>query len=721
MKVQIKKIIRGYSDKHETQLFINKYIEGCELEYIFKDKGIEKPTYEEILKYQETITSSFRLSKEAILTDVEMWLGGELSNTQEIAEIITAILNKSYTQGLSETILKNIYIRILIAIKSKFLDLIKNRGNLLYLRKPDKYEFLILTVLGELGVNILIMDTDNSEEIEYLCTNIFEVQQGPIQETLDYKKIEIKRKQLNSMNNVVNKWFNFNNCKTYEDYLAVLNTEIPHRREGDNWKTLNLEIAGVPDKEDTYPILVNSVIQKAKALGRKYVIFEDGIYNPKFEENQAFDSSFNLKTITPFDILGPYPIFNKSSMQVEVNNYIEELIEKRQFIVENQKENYIKVLYIWLIRYLNMFYMDRRLDKVPLIVVWGTINQREQEFIGLLSLLPIDIVHFSPNTQDMYKELATQEIFKVKFGQTSDKFKTFPKNNTINKVETVAYRAERELDTLLYTDTEGLYRPNQFKDVESVVLKTTYDEIGILWNQEAKYRPSFETLGNLVKLGTIFAKINGVPGNNKEEYLDKTRQLITGETLIYQKFPFNTGIIDPTMSDFIRQVVYKNKIDFEKIKASKYYNYGVYSQETQELIIRKTEQLLILDWCNGEVQNLIYKVIEVVFTLPTDMVQLIHNYDFTTKIPKLIAFSGDTGICSLEDSIIIMFLKLIGFDILILAPTGYRLIEHYIKPILFNDITVGDYDFSLHDVDITSEIKQKKGIFKNFLIFRGGK
>lgn len=718
MKAQIKKIIKGYNNKQETQLFVDRFIEECRPEYIFKGNGIEKPSYEEILKYQEVVRFPFKLDKDSILRDIEAWLRGELDNIKEIADIITIILNECHIGGLSETILKNVYIRILIAIKSKFLKVIKEKGYILYLRTPDKYEFLVLTVLEELGVNILIMDIGSRQEIEYLCSNKFEVQEGNIKDILNYNKIEVKEKGLKIVSNIVNKWYNFNNCKTPEDYLDVLNNQVGNRQEGNTWKTINLEIVGVPSDEDNYPILVNSVIQKSKALGRKYLVLENGIYNPKFEENEKFNLNYNPKTINASNILKSYPLFNKSSIQVEVDNYINQLIVKRQFTVESQKENYIKVLYIWLIRYLDIFFMERKLEKMPLAVIWGKVNQREEEFIALLSLFPIDIIHFSPNIQDTYKDLSMEEVFRVRFGESSDRFELFPKNNIINKVATVAYNAERELDTILYTGTEGLYRPNQFKNIAPVVLKTTYEEIEILWEQQAKFRPSFETIGNLVNVGTIFAKVNGIQDNKKQEYLDRIKRMINSDTIVYQKLPFTTELADNTMSSFVRQVIFNKKVDFEKIKKSPYYKYGVYSEETQELIISKIEQLLTLDWCNEEVRNLIYKTIETIFTLPTDIVQLIHSYDFTSQIPKLILFSGDTGVCSLEDSIVIMFLKLVGFDILVLAPTGYRLIEQYIKPGLFNNINIGEYDFSLQTIDITSkrEVKPRRGIFKN--IFR---
>lgn len=41
---------------------------------------------------------------------------------------------------------------------------------------------------------------------------------------------------------------------------------------------------------------------------------------------------------------------------------------------------------------------------------------------------------------------------------------------------TVAYQAERELDTILYQDT-GIYRNQQYQNASVINLKTTYEEI----------------------------------------------------------------------------------------------------------------------------------------------------------------------------------------------------------------------------------------------------
>ena len=87
------------------------------------------------------------------------------------------------------------------------------------------------------------------------------------------------------------------------------------------------------------------------------------------------------------------------------------------------------------------------------------------------------------------------------------------------------------LNTVLYQDT-GLYRNKQFKKAIPMQLKTTYEEIAILWDQEAKFRPGFDALGDRVMVPVICAKVSGVPGSDVYAYWQSISKLITGETVV---------------------------------------------------------------------------------------------------------------------------------------------------------------------------------------------
>lgn len=78
----------------------------------------------------------------------------------------------------------------------------------------------------------------------------------------------------------------------------------------------------------------------------------------------------------------------------------------------------------------------------------------------------------------------------------------YPEESSQVKMGTVAYHAERELDTLMYQDT-GMYRNMQYGKANIISLQTMYEEIKILWDQELKYRPDFSVVDGVVNIPVI--------------------------------------------------------------------------------------------------------------------------------------------------------------------------------------------------------------------------
>ena len=92
-----------------------------------------------------------------------------------------------------------------------------------------------------------------------------------------------------------------------------------------------------------------------------------------------------------------------------------------------------------------------------------------------------------------------------------------------------------------------------------------------------------------------------------------------------------------------------------------------------------------------------YKIITIVLDLPKEILRFIQSFDFTKCPPKLIIVNTTESIISLEDSIIVAFLNLIGFDILFFVPTGYDNISKYFNNQIVKEHIIGNY---LYDVAI---------------------
>lgn len=81
---------------------------------------------------------------------------------------------------------------------------------------------------------------------------------------------------------------------------------------------------------------------------------------------------------------------------------------------------------------------------------------------------------------------------------------------------------------------------------------------------------------------------------------------------------------------------------------------------------------------------------------------MIQKFDFTKKNPKLLFINTTEKILSLEDSILVAFLNLVGFDILFFVPTGYQCIEKYLPTGYVNEHQIGDYLYDLSVPDFHS-------------------
>ena len=186
-------------------------------------------------------------------------------------------------------------------------------------------------------------------------------------------------------------------------------------------------------------------------------------------------------------------------------------------------------------------------------------------------------------------------------------------------VGTAAYHAERELDTLMYQDS-GIYRDRQYERANTVILQTMYEEIGILWNEEVKYRPSFSTQEDAVHIPVIFAKVSGVKDGQIAQYWRSIRELVTEDTFVIRAAPF----LDPTASNPMRTYAagfYKNgRLLKDKIKAHPNYPYGYLREEIQDYILEKLKLVIDQKVIKGTFENgTEYLIIATVLNLPKEI------------------------------------------------------------------------------------------------------
>ena len=747
----------------EIELFkndVDSYKKKCQ--YTFINKNIPKPTYEDTQLLISQIGSDYRYDKVSMSEYIRK-VFGELPQNKRISlvESLNYVFETFQRQGETDSKLKNFFLCTIIALKKNLKNVLFGdtyNGSILFVGHMSNTESIILSVLALSGVDCVVCDFTGEPstkyeqfffvkdgdrkdiDLSYLDNNyqnlsglgeVCETSKGVINsntvyissntnlnnKTLSLSQLKRVPKGKDLKRIIVNQTDEFKSCASLSDYLKEYQNNIFGVRQKD-WSVYRLEVQGCDDISD-YKMQLSSLWKVIESTQRPCLLIDGNLSNLNSDELSWYNSK--LKNSDFESILNDYTRFHNTGISYDIYMTFESLINKKKFNSETVRKNYEILMKGWMIKYLEVLYKQNNI--LPIVIIFGEVSGKTLDFLELLSCLPIDIIIFNPFSvvDDCYTAL---NYHLIKLSHCEDDIKEFPKDFQMGMSSTLAFRAERELDTLLYSD-DLLFRTKQFMYVDPLVLRTTFDEIGILWDEPAKFRPNFKTLGNSVVVPNIFAKINGVT-DNFSEFLQK---LMGSNTIIYENYDNLGGnvprIVQPSIcvdgrdfKTFLRSVVFRDKIDYERIIKSSYYRYNIYSNEVQTLILSKVKKLLEMQWCPNMTQNKIYDILFSVYSLPINILQQIQQYDFTGYIPKIVYFISDTNMLTFEDSAAIMFCKLMGFDILFVVPTGYNVIENNIDQSLFNILNVGPYKFDLHSMDnfiSNFEVKtEKKGFFNRF-------
>ena len=376
-------------------------------------------------------------------------------------------------------------------------------------------------------------------------------------------------------------------------------------------------------------------------------------------------------------------------------------------LTESQKEgnnlnrltNKAVYLLCWFKRYMPNLLSNWKMPEIACFIHMGECkNENEAMFLSFLARLPVDVLILNPNLNAKCC-LEDKLLYEVNY-QESLSMTRYPEESSQVRIGTVAYHAERELDTLMYQDS-GIYRNQQYGKANVICLQTMYEEIKILWDQELKYRPNFSTVDGVVNIPVIFAKVSGVKDGLAAPYWVSVKELITPDTTVITRAPYIRPTDPNPMKSFAAEFFKNGKLQKNRIKNHPNYPYGILREDMQEFILDKLQIMIDQKLIRGIGENgTEYTVIAQVLNLPKDIVRQIQKFDFTKKNPKLIYINTTETIISLEDSILTAFLNLIGFDIVFFVPTGYQSIEKYFNTQLMEEHQIGEYMYDLQVPDL---------------------
>ena len=707
--------VAGYSG--EVAAFLTQYDQAARTNGVVIEGRIPNPDPKQLDYLAEMMGSDFQLDAGFLTQKLTRWLP-RLTGTQREAVVtaMTATLQDLQAHGKNENMLRNAYTKYMCWLYYKFERILGRLGGdelpkILYDGTVSSYELQLLVILARAGADIVLLE--RAGDAGYLrcdpTSQYAQLYQAPgltpfpadfsLRQLREQGRQQAERQKLYGapagIAPCTNAWMKAPDGK--EILTAV-------RARGDDPKLFyNAFVVqyGVEDKL-LFPSDMVAFYQQLKREGRK-VCLENGRLPPPTPEEIAAVRRRNHQTAEQLaaDLAANLQYPNNQQLQTLMRQaFLDVVLEEDKAVGGNLNRLLNKAVYLvaWMKRYQKDLFQNWQAPEVGVFILFGACSgDNEALFLRLLAKLPVDVLVLLPdlNAPCVLKDPALLDLHKEHSLPMTD----FPVEPSQMRVRTAAYQAEREMDSILYQNT-GLYRARQHQKAEAVTLQTMYEEIGLLWDQELKYRPGFAAEGDTVTVPVLLEKICGIKDGPILPYWLEIKKLVTPETTLVTKLPWQTGLEANPMKPYATQFLRQGRLQREKIKQHKDYPYGILRPEIQDYLLDKLQVLLDEKLIAGTYQNgTEYTIVSTILGLPKDLLRRIQNFDFTKKNPKLIIISTTEETLSLEDSILVAFLNLVGFDLLFFVPTGYQSIEKYFQKPFANEHQLGPYRYDLQVPD----------------------
>ncbi|HEO8421228.1 YceG family protein [Niallia sp. FSL W8-0635] len=379
----------------------------------------------------------------------------------------------------------------------------------------------------------------------------------------------------------------------------------------------------------------------------------------------------------------------------------------------------------WSINHLQPALEDSQLNEnMPKFLWYGDANKSQSYFIYYLLTFGCDIVIVHPEGEDILDKLKLDKelFFQHQYPQFKEP-ESFPKEER-KRTATVAYRASREIESILHHEGSNLYKPWQFRDYLpiSITLKTTYDEIFLLEKELAMIRPNFEVSNGEVHIPSVFAKIFGV-SKNRKEYWDRIHEIVNKEeSLLITSFPFTKAIISDYRYHYRGALGADGLLDPDKILSAHYWNYKQIPIGLQRgiaaAISRVCARPALKKHSNETDEDVAIFLFSQCLLIPDDFLKMLQKFDYAQAVPSIILFKTEqNGVFTREDAAMLLLMNTIGVDIIIYNPAGHVDMETFTKKTLFDIHWLEDVVF---DMEYKEPSFLKRGIFSGFLKNRKG-
>ena len=697
--------------------FLKRYYDAARRAGVIIDGRIPNPDTGNLAYFSEMLGTEFRLERAFLEERLGRWLPRMAPGQREIvAAAIFSTLQDMLRGGKNENMLRNAYIKYMCWLYYKFERIVNQLGGdalpkILYDGAVSHYELQLLAVLSRAGADIVLLERGGDDAYRQLdpkserSTLYEEPGMGPFPQQFGLKWLqeellrEADRQRLYgpppTLRPCTNAWMKRPELKELLTGAQARGTEAGFFYNG------FVVQHGVEDKL-LFSSDMFSFYQQLKN-GRRVCLLNGGIPAPTPEEiaairRQNYGTAEQLAAgLVPNIQYAAAPELQRLMVKAFLDLVLEEAGQPGATIP--RLTNRAVYLLVWLRRYQKELFANWKLPEIGAFLLFGRCaTASEALFLRLLARLPVDVLVLLPDLNQGCP-LRDPALLELRYEQSLP-MERFPVEAGQVRVSTAAYQAERDLDTLMYQDS-GMYRNQQYGKAETVTLRAMYEEIPILWDQELKYRPSFSAADQTVTLPVLLEKICGVKDGQTGAYWLEIKRLLTPDTLVIRDVPWLRGTDPNPIKPFATQFLKNGRLQRNKIKEHKAYPYGLLRGEMQEHLLDKLQLLLDQRVVAGTYENgTEYTVVATALNLSRELLRRIQKFDFTKKNPKLIFINTTEQILSLEDSILVAYLNLVGFDILFFVPTGYQCVEKYLPEGYVNEHQIGEYLYDLSVPDL---------------------
>jgi hypothetical protein len=703
----------GYDDEDAIREVITKLYIGTKSDGLLIQSPIAKPSNVEtsrvlgLTNLPNDVTQEYvydtlvQLVSHGLVDFSKYGYGGKLEG---LAETIYSVLEDAKLKGSLSSMLKS----SLSSFLCWFVRFNTYRlTNVLYMGTPSKNEVYWLYIMNSMGctVNTVSFVDDNADYLRVdtkgkYSNLIMGTRFEPL--TVDFKSIRVDDYLLSERVRELSQTdcslkvnrLEVSSPNSVETELCSLRSQRLGTSDGTTESTYFVLLAGFDD-EDSYRNMLFNLRKNITNSAKPLVFIENGLDRPSYDEGLEY---YGVNRNDPATMLMEFvdrlvvPT-SKDRTVLAKRKFLSTMSRKKGTLSTNALFGMCVNVSVWFKQCMEL--IDFTKSDVPTFYLYGNPTEHDYTLMEMLSAVGFDVLIACPDKQylDAIKAFDSSGTMQTIEYHNSSSIKEFPRQLVRAKVATTAYNASRDLDNILYNDG-CMFRDRHYTFCQTVTLKTTFDEINILWNEESKYRPGFASDENSVTVPNIFAKLDGIPMGDSSRYVKDIQGKLTPNSMVYYTTPFYR--VAYGMNDFSRYFMGVN-LDLAKIKLDASVNkYTYLPDHVQDLILYKMQEVINSGYLRVQYPDIMHLTLKVGTTLPMDALRLIQSYDFTKEIPKLVVVHANRNPFSVYECIYLLLMNFLGFDILVYTPTGYKNIETYLDPRAFEQYDVGEYkyDFS---------------------------